>query len=348
MTMMTEKEAKNAERFRCEKCDFSCSKKSNYDKHILTRKHTNDDIMTANDDTKKSTLYICNCGRKYRHRQGLCTHKKTCDMLSTIDEDDIGGFAPTMGGLGGFAPTENMIVLPYEEKSTTDNHFSILTNLVMEVVKSNLELQKQSVEAQKQSVEAQKQSTEVQKQLIEVCKNIQPSNNNNNSHNNSHNTNTFNMQVFLNEECKDAINLSDFVNSFEIQLEDLESVGILGYAKGMSNMIIKELKLLDVYRRPIHCSDARREIFYVKENNVWERETPDNSTVKTAIRGLAHKNMGKLSDWRDKYPDCIQSDSIYNDIYINLMQEACGGRGDTATNNNKIFKNIIKEVLIKK
>ena len=325
--MMTEKGAKNAEKFRCEKCDFSCSKKSNYDKHTLTRKHTNDDIMMTNDDTKKSTLYICNCGRKYRHRQGLCTHKKTCDMLSTIDED-----------------SENMIILPYVERKPTDNHVSILTNLVMEVVKSNLELQKQSVEAQKQSVEAQKQSVEAQKQLIEVCKNIQPSNINNNSHN----TNTFNMQVFLNEQCKDAINLSDFVNSFEIQLEDLESVGTLGYTTGMSNMIIKELRLLDVYKRPIHCSDARREIFYVKENNVWERETPDKSTVKTAIRGLAHKNMGRLSDWRDKYPDCVKSDSIYNDIYINLMQEACGGRGDTATNNNKIFKNIIKEVLIKK
>jgi hypothetical protein len=312
--MMTEKGAKNAEKFRCEKCDFKCSKKSNYDKHILTRKHINDDIRMTNDDTKKSTFYICNCGRKYRHRQGLCTHKKTCDMLSTIDED-----------------SENMIILPYVERKPTDNHFSIITNLVMEVVKSNLELQKQSVEAQKQ--------------LIEVCKNIQPSNI---SHNNSHNTNTFNMQVFLNEECKDAINLSDFVNSFEIQLEDLESVGTLGYTTGMSNMIIKELRLLDVYKRPIHCSDARREIFYVKENNVWERETPDKSTVKTAIRGLAHKNMGRLSDWRDKYPDCVKSDSIYNDIYINLMQEACGGRGDTATNNNKIFKNIIKEVLIKK
>ena len=156
------------------------------------------------------------------------------------------------------------------------------------------------------------------------------------------------MQVFLNEECKDAINLSDFVNSFEVQMEDLESVGILGYTTGISNMIIKELKLLDVYKRPIHCSDARREIFYVKENNVWERETPDNSTVKKAIRGVTRKNIGKLIDWREKHPDYMDSDSINNDIYIQLMLETCGGRGDTAANENKIFKNIIKEVLIKK
>jgi hypothetical protein len=215
----------------------------------------------------------------------------------------------------------------------------------MEVMKSNLELHKQSVEAQKQIAETQKQSVETQKQFLDVCRNIQPSLNNNC---NNTNTNTFNMQVFLNEKCKDAINLSDFINSFEVQMEDLESVGILGYTAGISNMIIKELKLLDVYKRPFHCSDARREIFYVKDNDVWERETPDNSTVKKAIRGVTRKNMGKLNDWRDEHPDYMDCDSVNNDIYIQLMMEVCGGRGDTATNENKIFKNIIKEVLIKK
>jgi len=205
-------------------------------------------------------------------------------------------------------------------------------------------LQRQSAEAQKQTNEAHRQIAETQKQLLDVCRNIQPSLNN--SCNNSNNT--FNMQVFLNEECKDAINLSDFVNSFEVQLEDLENVGRLGYATGISNMIIKELKLLDVYKRPIHCSDARREIFYVKENNIWERETPDKSTVKKAIFGITRKNMTKLNDWRDKYPECMDSESAYNDIYLKLIQESCGGNGDTLMNYNKIFKNIMKEVLIKR
>jgi hypothetical protein len=238
-----------------------------------------------------------------------------------------------------------MIVLQIEEKPNEQSEVSILTSLVMEIVKSNFELQKQSTEAQKQSAEAQRQIAETQKQFLDVCKNLQPSLNNNC---NNTNTNTFNMQVFLNEECKNAINLSDFVNSFEVQLEDLEDVGKLGYATGISNMIIKELKLLDVYKRPIHCSDARREIFYVKENNVWERETPDNSTVKKAIQGVTRKNMTKLNDWRDKYPECLDSDSIYSDVYLKLVQESCGGRGDAATNDQKIFKNIMKEVMIKK
>lgn len=317
---MTEKDPKQAEKFHCEKCDFNTSKRRNYEKHLLTRKHQNNDKMMTNDDTEKSSLYLCDCGKVYRYRQGLHFHKKTCSQSQSQSSDTN--------------PTENMIVVQH----TDQNHISILTSMVMEIAKSNLDLQKQSVEAQRQIVETQKQ-------FLDVCKNLQPSLNNNC---NNTNTNTFNMQVFLNEECKNAINLSDFVNSFEVQLEDLEDVGKLGYATGISNMIIKELKLLDVYKRPIHCSDARREIFYVKENNVWERETPDNSTVKKAIQGVTRKNMTKLNDWRDKYPECLDSDSIYSDVYLKLVQESCGGRGDAATNDQKIFKNIMKEVMIKK
>ena len=317
--------------FVCELCDFECSKTSDYERHILTRKHKNRTQLNIleQESAQKTPSHVCKgCNKEYKARNSLWYHEKSCSIV-----DDT--------------PNENMIMLPYVEKSSTDNHLSILTNLVMEVVKSNLDLQKQSAEAQKQTEEAQKQSAEVQKQLLDICKNIQPSFNNN-SNNTNTNTNTFNMQVFLNEECKDAINLSDFVNSFEVQMEDLESIGILGYTTGLSNMIIKELKLLDVYKRPFHCSDARREIFYVKDNNVWERETPDNSSVKKAIRGVTRKNMGKLYDWRDEHPDYMDSDSINNDIYIQLLLETCGGRGDTETNENKIFKNIIKEVLIKK
>ena len=140
----------------------------------------------------------------------------------------------------------------------------------------------------------------------------------------------------------------DFVNSFEIKLEDLESVGRLGYATGMSNIIVKELKMLDVYKRPIHCSDIKRETFYVKDNDVWEKETPENSKMKKAIKGISKKNMIKLNDWRDKHPDCLDSSSSYNDIYLNLMVESCGGRGDFTAGENKILKNIAKEVVIKK
>jgi|694.fasta_scaffold104719_2 hypothetical protein len=321
---------KTPNHFVCEPCDFSCSKSSDNERHILTRKHETRTKLNGLEQElhPNPTLHICKtCKKEYKARNSLWYHAKTCTPVDTT-------------------PTENMIVLQIEEHPEHPSEVSVLTSLVMEIVKSNFELQRQSTEAQKQSVEAQRQMVETQKQFLDVCKNLQPSLNNN-CHN-TNNTNTFNMQVFLNEECKNAINLSDFVNSFEVQLEDLENVGKLGYATGISNMIIKELKLLDVYKRPIHCSDPRREIFYVKENNIWERETPDNSNVKKAIQGVTRKNMTKLNDWRDKYPECMDSESAYNDIYLKLVHESCGGRGDAATNDQKIFKNIMKEVLIKK
>ena len=144
------------------------------------------------------------------------------------------------------------------------------------------------------------------------------------------------------------MNMSDFVNSFDIQIEDLESVGVLGYTTGLSNIIVKELKLLDIYKRPIHCSDLKREVFYIKDNNIWEKETPENSNMKKAIKGITKKNMIKLNDWRDIHPDCEDIDSTYNDIYMKLIIESCGGRGDLSNSENKILKNIAKEVVIKK
>ena len=214
----------------------------------------------------------------------------------------------------------NIIVV--QDKSDSD--IKALTNLVFEVVKNNQDLQKQ---------------------MVELCKNVQS---NITMNNNCNNNNTFNMQVFLNEECKDAMNMSDFVNSFDIQIEDLESVGVLGYTTGLSNIIVKELKLLDIYKRPIHCSDLKREVFYIKDNDIWEKETPENSNMKKAIKGITKKNMIKLNDWRDIHPDCEDIDSTYNDIYMKLIIESCGGRGDLSNSENKILKNIAKEVVIKK
>ena len=321
--------------FLCEPCDFSCSKKSDYERHILTRKHGNRTLLNNLEQEllQKSPLHICKvCKKEYKARNSLWYHEKTC----TLEED---------------TPNENMIVLQCQEQQSTSNQVSVLTSLVIEIMKSNLELQRQSTEAQRQGAEAQRQGAEAQQQIVEtqqqfldVCKNLQP----NNLNNKCNNTNTFNMQVFLNEKCKDAINLTDFVNSFNIELDDFENVAKVGFATGMSNIIIKELKSLDVYKRPIHCSDARREVFYVKDNDIWERETSENSKVKKAIKGVTSKNMVKLNDWIDKHPDCFDIESIYNDTYLKLVIESCGGKSDLATSENKILKNIMKEVLIKK
>ena len=187
-----------------------------------------------------------------------------------------------------------------------------------------------------------KENSELKNMMMEVIKN--GTNNTTNSHNK-----TFNLQVFLNETCKDAMNIMDFVDSIKIQLSDIESIGELGYVNGMSKLIIKHLNALDENMRPVHCSDPKRDSLYVKDKNVWEKEDPDNKKIKKAIKYISHKNICALPEWKAKYPDCIYSDSNKSDQYNHIILEAMGGSGDNdAEKADKIVKKIAKVVIIDK
>jgi len=187
---------------------------------------------------------------------------------------------------------------------------------------------------------------EQNKIIVEMSKNSQINNTINNS--NSHNK-TFNLQVFLNETCKDAMNIMDFVDSIKIQLSDIESIGELGYVNGMSKLIIKHLNALDENMRPVHCSDPKRDSLYVKDKNVWEKEDHDNNKIKKAIKYISHKNICAIPEWKKKYPDCIYSDSLKSDQYNHIVLEAMGGSGDNdAEKADKIVKKIAKVVTIDK
>jgi hypothetical protein len=190
-----------------------------------------------------------------------------------------------------------------------------------------------------------KENSELKNMMMEVIKN---GTNNTVNTVNSHNK-TFNLQVFLNETCKDAMNIMDFVDSIKIQLSDIESIGELGYVNGMSKLIIKHLNALDENMRPVHCSDPKRDSLYVKDKNVWEKEDPDNKKIKKAIKYISHKNISALPEWRAKYPDCIYSDSLKSDQYNHIVVEAMGGSGDNdAEKADKIIKKISKAVTIYK
>ena len=189
-----------------------------------------------------------------------------------------------------------------------------------------------------------KENAELKNMMMDVIKN----GTNNNTNINSNNK-TFNLQVFLNETCKDAMNIMDFVDSIKIQLSDIESIGELGYVNGMSKLIIKHLNALDENMRPVHCSDPKRDSLYVKDKNVWEKEDPDNKKIKKAIKYISNKNICALPEWRAKYPDCIYSDSLKSDQYNHIVLEAMGGSGDNdAEKADKIVKKIAKVVTIDK
>jgi hypothetical protein len=268
------------------------------DKHTLTSKHKN--RTKLNGKLAENFMFTCSrCEKTYKARNSLWYHEKKCKEDNNNNKK-----------------SSNI------EVSSGDN-ICALTNLVLELVKSNGELQKQ---------------------MIEVCKTGTTNNNTNNSHNK-----TFNLQLFLNETCKDAMNIMDFVDSIKFQLSDLESVGELGYVNGISNIIIRNLKALDENMRPVHCSDLKREKIYVKDADKWEKEGADNKILKNAIKYIAHKNVKMIPAFREKYPDCVYSDSRKSDQYNNLIIEAMGGVGnDEDGKANKIIKRIAKEILIDK
>ena len=187
---------------------------------------------------------------------------------------------------------------------------------------------------------------EQNKIIIEMTKNS--STNISNSNINSNNK-TFNLQLFLNETCKDAMNIMDFVDSIKIQMSDIESIGELGFVNGMSKLIIKNLNALAENMRPVHCNDPKRDSLYVKDANVWEKEDSDNKKIKKAIKYISHKNICSIPEWRKKYPDCIYSDSKKSNQYNHIVVEAMGGPGDNDDEKaDKIVKKIAKEVTIVK
>jgi len=302
--------------------------------------------MTMDDkkNAKNKIIFICNvcdfkCSKKSnldKHNLSL-KHKKNDEELqeNAVKESFVCNCGKDYKFRQGLWKHKKKCFI---ENNNSNNEFKILTNLVVEVIKQNQELISQNNEVQKQN-------QELQKNVIEVIKN---GTNNNTINNNSHNK-TFNLQVFLNETCKDAMNIMDFVNSIKIQLSDIESIGQLGFVNGMSKLIIKHLNALDENMRPIHCNDPKRDSLYVKDENVWEKEDVDNKKIKKAIKYISHKNICALPEWKAKYPDCIYSDSSKSDQYNQIVIEAMGGSGDNDSEKaDKIVKKIAKVVTIDK
>ena len=209
-----------------------------------------------------------------------------------------------------------------------NNEIKALTNLVVDVVKQNQELTNK---------------------IVDIYKNNNQNTNIQNNINSNNNNKTFNLNLFLNEQCKDAMNIMDFVDSLKLQLSDLENVGKVGFINGISDIIIKNLKALDVHKRPVHCSDSKREVMYIKDEDKWEKENEEKLKLRKVIKHIAHKNSKLIPEFKNKHPDCSKSDSKHSEQYNKLIIEAMGGIGDNdSEKENKIIKKIAKKVLIEK
>lgn len=295
-----EKTPKNADKFMCEKCNFKCSKNSDWTRHVTTSKHKN---LTNPKYKTQCAPYPCYCGKSYKHLSTLCAHKKKCISKPDAEDDD-----------------ENM----YQGINIKDKDALVLHLL--------------------------KQNGDLQNKIISICSQPTITNNSNSHCNNNTTNNSFNLNVFLNETCKNAMNITDFVSSIKMNLDDLENTGRCGYIEGISNIIIKNLNKLEQHLRPLHCGDSKREVLYIKDNDEWTKETNDKPILTKAIKTIANENIKQISKWKDNHPDCVKSDSKKNDLYLKIVSNSMNGltKDESEKNIHKIITNVAKQVLIDK
>ena len=328
-TIKAPENAKNAIKYICDFCYFNTCKKSNYEKHLLTPKHEkNSKILQILQNTtcpapenaeNKNKNYDCNCGKSYKHHSSLWNHKKHC--IQNIDQ---------------LASAEKKEPGQDDTNVNSDNE-----NIVIEISPKEMDMQSTIVELLKQN-------QEFQKQIIELMKDNMGNTTNNNIINNTTN-NKFNLNVFLNETCKDAINFSDFLEMLTLSLTDFENFGPLGYCGGISNILVKGLNTLEVSKRPIHCSDLKREVIHVKNNDTWHKDE-DNEQMIKAIKAIEHKNIKQMSLWAKANPEYKDPNNKKSDLYTKLIdQSLCDTDKEKARKNyNKIIRTVAKEILVDK
>jgi len=302
---MTTKTPKNAKEYFCQKCDFICSKPSDYNRHILTTKHkmmTNDDMKTP----KNSKAFTCECGKEYKYRQGLSVHKRKCTYKEVVNESNE--------------------VNDFEEESypPTGIHSMIGT-----LVKENQDFKKLLIE----------QSS----QMMELAKNSQTINNNT-----TNNNTQFNLNFFLNDTCKDAMNITDFIGNMNVKIDELEYIGHNGYVNGMTKMIMDRLKDMDITKRPIHCTDIKRETMYIKDQDEWSKDTDELTKLRKILTRITMNNYRTVPQWKNAHPKCEEMDTRDYNFCYKMMRVILGDVEEEQVRlDNKIIKTMAKGLFCK-
>ena len=306
-------------KFECLTCDFKCSKKGDWNRHIMTLKHSI--LINPNNPNIKiqPTTFACICGNKYKHLSSLCAHKKKCikdPIDNTNDKEDEHNESDD------------------DDTKSKKAACNIDTQMLLDVLKQNQEFQMFMMEQHKQ--------------MMEMANSFNTNTINNTNCNN--NNNTFNLQLFLNEKCKDALNMNEFVDTIKMQLSDLENFAHVGYADGVSKICVKNLNNLATFLRPIHCSDVKRETLYIKHNDEWIKESEDKALLRDAIKKIANKNIRQINEWIKENPNCTDPRSKNNDKYLKIVMNAMSGTTveEQQENMDKIVKNVTKAVAIDK
>ncbi len=313
----------------CNKCDYKCSRYSEWERHISTRKHKME-VNLKNMEGNKITEFKClTCKKTYKTHSGLWKHKQKCN------NNEI---------------QENQLINYNNEKIEEINNDITVTDakMMFELLKQNNEFKELILNQTNQMIT---QMMEQNKSILEIAKTNNTNNIVNGSIHNNTNYNQFNLQLYLNETCKNAMTIDEFLEYLQPTIEELEETARLGYVEGITRIIMRGLKDLEEELRPFHCSDLKRESLFVKNpDGEWEKETDEKPLMLKFVKAVARKNFNNVNEWRKLHPNCRYHDSKSNDMFNQIMLNSTSGRTEEEqkASYEKIIKNITKEIVIDK
>lgn len=330
----------------CEACETQFIDKHNYDRHLNRITH----IKNVAISLKNMHCSICNYSAK--RRMHFNTHLKTQKHIKAEIEymNNISKYSCVKCNFAANSKSEYLSHINtrrHKEDENADIKKETISNteIYMELIKDNAQFQKSMIEF------CMKQNTEMQNTMMELCKinnTIQNCSHNNNNNTNSNNTQNFNINIFLNETCKNAMNINDFIETLQIDSESIERLGRDGYLEGMTKIFVDGLRQIKVQERPIHCTDVKRETFYIRDANTWHKDT-DNKHIDTAINRVMRKNQANLHLWREENPRWDVMHTHEYEFYMKIMQECIGGTPDKERmNNRKLIRNLANFTSVKK
>lgn len=308
-----------SDKYVCECCQYATNKKTHFNEHLKTQKHNNN--LFGNTD---KLLNCINCDKKYHTKQALWYHKKKCLFNLNLEN-------------------------PYKEEEIT-----IQKDVFYKILSQNQDIQNKFIEQfekkNEDNKEIQQFFMENNNKLVEIIKNMNMTNNSHNittNNNTTTNNNHFNLNFFLNEQCKNAVNMTDFINSVQIDLEDVTKVGKEGFVTGITHIIMKHLNKLDIFNRPIHCTDLKRDVLHIREDNQWKKET-DNKTIKNCVDKIAMKNCQNIARWQEINEESKIKDSPSYNLWLEIIGQSMNTGEKGERNTEKVIKNISKNVFIDK
>jgi hypothetical protein len=317
--MANKKSPKVASFFECKNCDYITSKHSDYIKHNSTAKHKR--LTMANKKSPKVAKFECDCGKVYAHASSLSKHTRKCGEYTIYNEN---------------------IVQNIDTESDQNAYIGVINKLVNDNNELKQIMVEQTKELHNQNAEHKRETNDILTKVMEMNK----PHTINNTINGNINNNRVNINMFLHNQCAGALNLTDFIDRIEVSQHDLENNANMGFVEGISKILVDNLKQLSVYERPIHCTDSKREIMYIKDQDTWQKDNNDGK-LRDAIQEVSRKSMQVLVDWKEKNPDYDDLDSDFSNRCITIQKGSNAGT-QRETLYPKVIKTLAKESTLDK